>query len=103
MKSNKLIAILLLQKVCLNVETVTGQNIRYILDETNKEDIFDKNIINHIKKNYKFCQVKEENEWKIGFLKDLVEMKHSRRPVEHDEFELTDDELKSFVDYLSTS
>ena len=37
MKSQKFLAILLLQKVCLNVETVTGHNIRYILSETKKE------------------------------------------------------------------
>ena len=102
MKSQKFLAILLLQKVCLNVETVTGHNIRYILSETKKENIFDKNIINEIKKNYKFCQVNEEDKWKIGFIKDLVEMKHSRCAAEYKEFELTNDELDSFVEYLAT-
>ena len=103
MKSEKVVAILLLQKVCSNVNTVTGQNIRYILDETKKENIFDKNIVNQIKKNHKFCQMKKMDEWKIGFIKDLVDMKQTKSAVGHEEFELTNDELDSFIEYLSTS
>ena len=101
MKSEKVVAILLLQKVCSNVNTVTGKNIRYILDETKKDNIFDKNIIGQIKKNHKFSQVKKEDEWKIRFIKDLVDMKQTKCVGEYEE--LTNDELDSLIEYLSTS
>ena len=53
-KSPKLPAQLLLQQIIRNVNTVTGKNVRFILDLTNKEDIFAIKPY-EIKSKVKFC------------------------------------------------
>ena len=75
-KSPKLIVQQLLQMVKHDQESVTGKNVRYILTELNQSDIF--NISkDFIKKNIRFQEVAVNNKWKIGFVRELTDVKQN--------------------------
>ena len=55
----------LLNLIKENVMSVTGGNIRKILAETRKDDIF-KVKVSELKRDFKFCAIGEEDKWKVG-------------------------------------
>ena len=99
LRSEKAPVLLLLFKVCDNVNTITGKNIRYILTETKNKDIFQLNL-KKLKREYRFSTVKKEDNWKIGFMKELVELKHSN--LEQEDLELSVEEVDTIIEYLAT-
>ena len=100
-KSPKLAVQLLFQKLCANVNTVTGRNIRYVLDATNYESVEDIDL-SKVKKNMKFCEVEEHDVWKGDFIKEMVNVKHNVLSICDSSF-FEDEELDFIIDYLSTS
>ena len=79
---------------------VTGRNIRNVLTETGFDDIFDIKI-NEIKRNYRFCDTDKTDEWKIDFVKELVNLKQNVFELEEDI--MTEEELDEILAYLTTS
>lgn len=101
LKSTKPVVLLLLLKVCQNVNTVTGRNIRYILAETKNQDIFKLNV-KKIKQEFRFSPMRKEDKWKPNFVKELVDLKQSYRSVPCDETELSEEEIDTIIEYLAT-
>ena len=91
--------IYLLQKVMNNVETVTGRNINYILRETGNDDIF-KIRVGQMKKNYSFCDLPATEQWKIDFVKEVVNVKQNI--LELNENLMTNEDLDTIIEYLTT-
>ena len=55
-----------------DVETITGNNFRYILIELDQPDIFQ--VKKRTTKNeYKFTKTQPEDEWKIPLVKELTD------------------------------
>ena len=80
MRSQKPAVILLFLKVCQNVNSVTGKNIRYILNKTKNYDILKINAKRQ-KRELRYCSMKEEDEWKPVFIKELTDLKYSCRDI----------------------
>ena len=98
-KCHKPAAIYLLEKLKGNKNTVTGRNIAYILKETGHCNIFDLKAA-QLKKKLNYCETKEDDKWKIDFVKEIVDIKQS---VLHLENNMTTDELDDILHYLTTS
>ena len=87
-----------------NLMSVTGRNIRKILDETGQEDIVNINVA-ELKKSLKFCRIEDENKWKAVMIRELVNVKKGTLYVEnedHEEF-LTRTEIDKIIHYVSAS
>ena len=82
--------------------TVTGRNIHFIENELQDISILDINI-SKFKKDYKFSETKEEDAWKVGFVKEIVNVKHNILHFNQDEEQFTEEELDELLDYLITS
>ena len=98
-KSTKPGVIFLLQKVMTNVNTITGSNIRYVLEETGYDDIFEIRV-GEVKKNFKFCDTEEMDKWKVDFAREIVDIKHNA--LELDQNLMTKEELNEILAYLTT-
>ena len=98
-KSSRPGAIYLLQKILKNVDTITGRNICYILRETNNDDIF-KIRVGQMKTNYRFCDLAKTDEWKIEFVREIVNMKQNI--LELDQSGMTNEELDEIINYVTT-
>ena len=83
-----------------NVNSVTGRNIRHVLDITGNDDIF-KIKIDDVKKNHKFCELQEDDKWKVGFVKEIVNI--GQNVCELDKNLMTKEELSDILVYLTTS
>ena len=71
-KSSKLAVQFLLEKVANDLRTVTGRNIRYILEKTEyRKDIF-KVKVGWLKKNLNFCEIPENEKWRVNFVEEIV-------------------------------
>ena len=100
-KSIKLCVQLLLQTIKDDVQTITGKNIRYILDELGQEDIFNvkKSCINELV----FVQIEENDRWKIRFVEEMTNLKQNVLFLEendHGDFSL--DEISEIIAHIST-
>ena len=62
-KSPKLAVQFLYQKVKNNVNTVTGKNIKFVVEATGYEHVEDIET-NEVKKKLKFCENEADNSWK---------------------------------------
>ena len=82
-----------------NVSTMTGRNIRFIMDEYN-ELTLDDVIINRSKiaKNV-VNELLEDEEWKISFLEDLVSQRNFGDPSDG----ISEEELDIMIENLATS
>ena len=106
-KCVKLPVIYLLEKVYNDQTTMTGQNIRFILNKTNYEDIF-KIDLKKFKKETKFEELPAEEIWKVKMIKEIVDIKQNIVVLENDkveEFEnvdFTSDELTEIMEYIAT-
>lgn len=92
--------IFLLERIVRNLDSVTGRNVRYVMDETGYDDIFSIKI-DKIKDSLKFCEVEETNRWKIDFVKEIVDVKQN--VLELDKNLMTEEELEEILVYLTTS
>ena len=86
-----------------NVLSVTGKNIREILNATGQTDIFKVNI-GEMKKSYKFCEIQEEDKWKTTVIKELTNVKQGSISIEGEDQErfLTNEEIQDIINYVST-
>ena len=86
-----------------NVMSVTGKNIRHILNETGQTDIF-KVKVSEMKKSVKFCEVQGEDKWKPDMIKELTNVKKGSMFLEgeNEESLLTNEEIQQIIDYVST-
>ena len=108
-KSKKLAAIYLLEKIHLDLTTVTGQNVRHILDQAGETDIF-KIKPKQFKHKFKFEELPAEENWKVQLIKDIVDVKHNTLVITNDEdnpdenpIEFTKEELDAILHYVCTS
>ena len=105
LKSPKLAVQMMIQKVWKNVETVTGRNIRFILDRIGHGcDIFSINP-NWVKKKVKFCEISEENKWRVNLIKEIVDINQKVLDIKNngeDEF-LSKEQLNDIINFVSTS
>ena len=101
-KSPKLIVQQLLQIVKHDQESVTGRNIRYILNELDQSDIF--NIKkDFVKKNLHFQEVAVDDKWKIGYVRELTDVKQNVLFVQENENgNFSHEEISEIIDYIST-
>ena len=101
-KSPKMAVQFLLEKVSRNCNTLTGKNIRFVLDKLNVEDIFQVNP-DRVKTDFKFAKISEENSWRINFAKEIVNLKQNVLQLDPDTNTLSEDELQEILDYICTS
>ena len=73
-KSSKVAVKFLVEQIHQDTRTITGRNIRYILNKTNGTDIFSMNRQN-LKHEHKFASLQPEDEWRIQFIKELTNLK----------------------------
>ena len=79
---------------------MTGRNIRFILDQTGYDEIFAIKV-NEAKKMLTFCDVPENEKWKIDFIKEIVEVKQNNLKIDDDV--MTVEELDEIIEYLTIS
>ena len=95
----------MLQKVYNNVNTITGRNIRYIQDKVGHQyDLLTVNT-SWLKNNIKFCEIEEGDKWRVGLIKEIVDIKQTKleiTPNDDDSF-LSRDQLQDIIDFVSTS
>ena len=85
-----------------NVMSVTGKNIRHILNETGQPDIF-KVKISEVKKTVKLCELRREDKWKPEMIKELTNVKKGFFTLKADnDALLTNEEIQQIIDYVST-
>ena len=73
---NKIVAKLLLEIIKNNTETITGRNIKKIEIESEKSNI--KNADYKNVKDLKFCEMSENDEWKIGLIIEMTDIKQGK-------------------------
>ena len=94
-KSSKVAVQCLIQLVSKDTQTNTGRNIRYILNKTGESDIFAVNA-QKLKCDYKFAPIQPEDQWKVGFIKELTNVKAGTLELNHDTIE-DDDNDEAFT------
>ena len=99
-KSARPAVIYLMHKIMKNLSTVTGRNVRFVLEEIGASDIFEVNV-NEIKKEYKVSELAENDSWKIDFVNEIVNVK--QHVFELDDNQMTREELDDILAYLTTS
>ena len=104
-KSNKMAVIYLLEKVVQDLNTMTGQNVRHILEQTQETDIFKINR-NQLKGTFKFQEMPADEAWKVNLVKEITDINHSVLILGDDEAEnvlnFTQVELNEIMDYVAT-
>lgn len=73
---NKIEAKLLLQIIQNNTETITGRNIKKMAIESEKSNI--KNADYKIFKDLKFCEMSENDEWNVGLINEMTDIKQGK-------------------------
>ena len=89
----------LLEKVSRNVNTVTGRNMRYILDKTeNRCDVF--SLTQNIKKkSLKFFEILDEDKWRVSMLREITNIRQGVLTLNGEN--LSDDELEELFEFIS--
>ena len=101
-KSPKIAVQFLVEKVLRNCNTLTGQNVRFVLDKTGTEDIFKVNVTK-VRNDLEFCETKQEDEWRLNFVKEIVNIKNNILNLDQNENNLTTEELEEILEYICTS
>ena len=99
--SSKLPAIFLLNRCLKNLNTVTGRNVKFIENEIGSSSIL-KIKPSEIKRKLKFCEIDKEDYWKVGFVKEITNIKQNVLELEPDDNRLTTEELNDIINYLVT-
>ena len=104
--SGKLAAIYLLEKSYKDLTTMTGQNVRHILDKTGETNIF-RMKAKQVKVKFKFEDLPEDQEWKVKMMKEIVDVNFNTlvlsTDIEHNDDQFSADELNEILCYLATS
>ena len=101
-KSDKLVIQFIFQKCKENVETVTGRNIRHVLNETNSENIL-KIKKSELKTKFKFYRIDDDNLWKVKLVKELTDLKQGSVYIENHENMLTRNDIEDIVNFVSSN
>ena len=84
-----------------NTDTITGRNVKEILNVTNNTNIFDVKV-SDIKK-IKFCEIPEDERWRTNILKELTNIKMKNLEVNFDNEEgLSRNEIDDMLLYITT-
>ena len=92
----------LVERVLRNCNTLTGQNVRFVLDKTRAEDITKVNVTK-MKNDIEFCETKQEDKWRLNFVKEIVNVKNNILTLDQHEDNLTAEELEEILHYICTS
>ena len=93
---------LLLEMIRNNTETITGRNVKKILNDSERANIkiVDKKNI----KNIKFCDISKNDEWRIQFINELIDIKQGKLLLEFDNgTNMEDNEIENLLEFVSTS
>ena len=101
-KSPKIAVQFLLQKVLKNCSTLTGKNVRYVLEQTDSENIFDVSP-NAIKKEFKFCEMKKEDAWRVNLVKEMINIRQKVLTLDQNEHALSNEEMEEILDYVCST
>ena len=75
--------------------------MQYILGKTGHEcDLFSVTP-NILKKNLKFCEIRNENRWRVNIIKEIVDIKQGILALDGEG--LSSEELNDLIDYISTT
>ena len=86
-----------------DTRTITGSNIREILNVNNEENILKINV-NHMKNKMKFCKIPIEEEWRVDMIKELTNVKQHNLNIEFENGDLlTNDEIDDLIYFAATS
>ena len=96
-KSKKQIPKQLLSFIKHDVRSTTGSNLRNILLLTNKNTI--EEITLEDIKTIKYNQIEKEDEWKVGFIREVTDIKFNQLEVEN----FSKEELDDILSYLCTN
>ena len=102
-KGNKSAPIYLLETIKHNTQTITGRNVKLILQETDETNI-EKIKCEDIKKKIKLSELKDSEKWKIESIKELTNIKHKNMYIvdENGEDFFTDKEIEFMIDDIAT-
>ena len=103
-KSSKLSALLMLQMVKddMQMQTVTGRNIRHILTDVELDDMLNVKKSDVLKKVH--CHIKPADEWKLNLVKEITNVRKNVLKLEEDENgQFTNDKLCNILDYITSN
>ena len=102
-KGNKSAPIYLLETIKNNTQTITGRNIKLILQEMDVRNL-EQIKYEDIKIKIKLSELKENENWKIESIKELTNIKHKNMYIinENGEDFFTDKELEFMINDLAT-
>ena len=94
----------MLEKTHRNVNTVTGSNLRYILDKLGHDcDIFDVKP-SFVKKKARFCEMREDDRWRVNLIKEIVDINQNVLDLNHENVDFfSSEQLNEILEYVSTS
>ena len=101
-KSKRKAVLFLFQRCKDDLMTVTGKNIQFIESQVPNSSILTMKK-NEFKKIYKFCEMKTEDEWKVSFVKEIVNVKQYVLHLEAGPDELTIEELDEMINFIVTN
>ena len=96
-KSSKNVTKHILKYAKGDVRSITGSNIRNILLLTEKDTFAD--ISKHDIRELTYHKIDTEDQWKIGFIREITEIKNDQLNLN----EFTKEELNDILEYLCTS
>ena len=85
-KGKKRAPLYLLEIIKNNTQTITGRNIRIILNELDKRNI-EEVTVEEVKTNVKLKEIPEEELWKLNVIKELTDVKQKNLYVINDQNE----------------
>ena len=73
------------------------------MDETGHTDVF-KVKVNDLKKSLKFCEIQEEDKWKVNLSKELTNVNQGLMSLvaENQENLLSNEEIHQIIEYVSS-
>ena len=101
-KSKRKAVLFLFQRCKDNLMTVTGKNIHFIQSQVPNSCILTIKP-SEFKKNYKFCEMNSENEWKVNFVKEIVNLKQNALQLESGPDQFTFEELDEIINFIVTN
>ena len=96
-KSKKVLPKKILKLVKKDARSTTGANLRkmmLLLDKVQVEDITKKDV-----DNFKYAEVPPNDAWKVGIVKEIIDVRNSSLEVEN----FVDEELNEILEYVCTS
>ena len=89
--------IYLLELIKHNTNTITGRNVKKILYEIDETDISKVNL-SKINKQIKFCEIPENEKWRINLIKELTNVKLNNLHIQFDNNgELTNENIDDII------